>query len=190
MKSRFLFFIAIIILQSCSSVNITSDWDRESDLNSYNTFNILPRDSSNHIMINDFDWQRIKDAIIDEMTARGYTHQSGEADMDVGIHILLEDKTDIRAYTDYYGGYGYGGYGWGYGYGPYGGVGGSTTTISEYDYTQGTLILDIIDVKAKALLYQGIAVGTLKEGNVDREKRIHKVMAQIFAPYPIPKKKS
>ena len=84
----------------------------------------------------------------------------------------MEDKTDIRAYTDYYGGYGYGGYGWGYGYGPYGGMGGATTTVSQSDYTQGTLILNVMDAKEKFLLYQGIAVGTVQEGNSDRERRI------------------
>jgi hypothetical protein len=124
------------------------------------------------------------------MTARGYKHQPDNGDLDVGIHILLEDKTDIRAYTDYYGGYGYGGYGWGYGYGPYGGgMGGATTTISESDYTQGTLILNVMDSKARLLLYQGIAVGTVKEGNVDRERRIHKIIEKVYAPYPVPKSK-
>ena len=187
MKLRLLFFTAIILLQSCSSVNITSDWDREANFDDYKTFNILSRDSANQVIINDFDWRRIKDAIIVEMTARGYTHESDNGDLDVGIHILLQDKTDIRAYTDYYGGYGYGGYGWGYGYGPYGGMGGSTTTVSEYDYTQGTLILNVMDSKAKALLYQGIAVGTIEEGNADKEKRIHKVIGQVYAPYPVQK---
>ncbi len=189
MRLRLLFFAIIIILQSCSSVNITSDWDREANFNDYKTFNILSRDSANQVIINDFDWKRIKDAIITEMTARGYTHQPDNGDLDVGIHILLQDKTDIRAYTDYYGGYGYGSYRWGYGYGPYGGMGGSTTTITEYDYTQGTLILNIMDAKEKSLLYQGIAVGTVKEGNSDREKRVNKVMTQVFAPYPVPKAK-
>ena len=189
MKSGFLAVLAVIILQSCSSVNITSDWDREANFNDYKTFNILSRDEANAAIINDFDWKRIKDAIIDEMTARGYKHQPDNGDLDVGIHIILEDKSDMRAYTDYYGGYGYGGYGWGYGYGPYGGMGGATTTVSQYDYTQGTLILDVFDAKQKLLLYQGIAVGTVKEGNTDREKRIHKVIGQVYAPYPVPKSK-
>ncbi len=170
-------------------MNITSDWDRKANFNDYKTFNIFPRDSANQTFINDFDWKRIQDAINVEMVVRGYTFQAENADMDVGVHILLKDKTDVRAYTDYYGGYGYGGYRYGYGYGGYG-VGGSTTTISEYDYTQGTLILDVLDAKAKELLYQGIGVGTVKEGNVDREKRINKVIAQIFAPYPVKKIKS
>ena len=187
MKIRLLVFATLIIFQACSSVNITSDWDREANFDNYKTFKILPRDEANKAIINDFDWKRFQESITEEMNARGYTYQAENADLDVGIHILLEDKSDIRAYTDYYGTYGYGGYGWGYGYGPYGGIGGATTTVTQYDYTQGTLILNIMDAKEKQLLYQGIAVGTVKEGNVDREKRIHKVMAQVFAPYPVKK---
>jgi len=188
MQTRLLILTTFIILQSCSTVNITSDWDREANFTEYKTFTILSRDEANKAIINDFDWKRIKEAITKEMTARGYTYQDADADLDVGVHILLEDKTDVRAYTDYYGGYGYGGYGWGYGYGPYG-VGGATTTVTQTDYTQGTLILNVMDAKAKQLLYQGVAVGTVREGNVDREKRINNVIAKIYATYPVSKSK-
>ena len=130
------------------------------------------------LYINDFDWKRIKDAIIEEMTCKRLYHQTKAKLIWILVFTFyLKDKTDITAYTDYYGGYGYGRYGWGYG--PYG-VGGATTTVSEYDYTEGTLILDVLDTKAKSLLYQGIAVGTIKEGNVDREKRVHMVMGKSF----------
>ena len=170
MKLKILLFaIILIIMQSCSTISITSDWDRESNFTDYKTFSILPRDKANETMINDFDWKRIQEAITNEMTARGYTYQES-GDLDVGVHIILESKTDYTAYTDYYGAYGYRGYGWGYGYG----MGGATTTVAQTEYTQGTLILDVFDAKEKALMWEAIAVGTVKEGNVDREKRINK----------------
>jgi hypothetical protein len=188
MKSQLFIIIAFAILQSCSTVNVTSDWDREAKFTDYKTFGILKRDEANGAFINDFDWKRIEDSITSEMTARGYTLEYGETDLDVGVHILLENKTDVRAYTDYYGGYGYGGYRWGYGYGAYG-MGGTTTTVTETDYTQGTLILNVMDAREKALIWQGIAVGTVKEGNVDREKRINKIIGQMYAQNPFKKQK-
>lgn len=186
MKSRLLLFSAIIIvLQACSTVNVTSDWDREAKFSDFITFDILPRDEANQAIINDFDWKRLTDAITNEMKARGYSYQDNDADLDVGVHIILENKTDINAYTDYYGGYGYGGYGWGYGYGAYG----TTTTVTQTDYTQGTLILNVMDAREKRLLWQGIAVGTVKEGNSDREKRINSIIAKMYAQYPVKKTK-
>jgi len=187
---NFVFFIAVaLLIQSCtSSIEVTSDYDKKANFTSYQTFNFLPRDDQNQLIINEFDWKRLTEAIITEMEARGYKQGATDADMVVGIHIVLEEKTDVTAYSDYYGGYGYGG--WGYGYGGMGmgmGMGTSTTSYSETNYIQGTLIVDVINATEKKLLWQGIGIGTIDKKAENKTERVNNAIGKIFEQYPIPK---
>ena len=83
-------------------------------------------------------------------------------------------------------GMGYGGY---YGYGPAYGWGPSMstahTTFNEYEYTVGTLVVDVYDAKNKKLIWEGVAQGTIDENPRGREENIKKVVAQIMARYPV-----
>jgi hypothetical protein len=98
--------------------------------------------------------------------------------------LVSEQKTSKTAYTSYYGG----GAGRGYGRGRRGGgwgMGGSTTTYSESDYVQGTMVIDIFDNESIDLIWQGVGVGTIKEKPEKREKSLPKSIAKILKDFPI-----
>jgi hypothetical protein len=94
---------------------------------------------------------------------------------------VVDQKTSTTAYTNYYGGAGYGyrrgGWGWGSGH--------TTTTYSESDYLQGTLIMDVFDNESKELIWQGVATGTVKEKPEKREKSIPKTVGKLMKKFPI-----
>jgi hypothetical protein len=96
---------------------------------------------------------------------------------------MTQNKTQYNATTT---GMGYGGY---YGYGPRWGWGPgmtmSTTTVSEYNYTVGTLVIDVFDAKEEKLIWESIATKTVDDNPETREKNLPKVIAKIMAPYPI-----
>ena len=75
---------------------------------------------------------------------------------------------------------------YGYGYGRYGRpMGGySETRVSEY--TQGTLIIDIVDAASNELVWRGSTEGRVREKKTpeEREKRIRDAVAAILAEFP------
>ena len=79
---------------------------------------------------------------------------------------------------DYGGFYDYGpGYGWGGGH--------STTTIQNYEYEVGTLVIDVVDTKEKKLIWESIGTGTVDENPQSREKKLPKKVQKIMSKFPI-----
>ncbi|MEA1898720.1 MAG: DUF4136 domain-containing protein, partial [Bacteroidota bacterium] len=86
--------------------------------------------------------------------------------------------------------YGYGGYyGYGprYGWGPGYGMGNSTTTYNEYNYTVGTLIIDIYDAKAEQLIWESVGSKTITQDqdSAAKEQNIKKTANQMMYKYPV-----
>jgi hypothetical protein len=65
------------------------------------------------------------------------------------------------------------------------GMGTSTTTYSEQDYLQGTLVVDVFNKSEKKLIWQGVGQKTVDENPNTREKNAAKVAAAIMKPFPI-----
>jgi len=177
---KLLFPIILVFLYSCSTIHVTADYDKDVDFTAYKTFSLLNWRTDNSQLINDFDKERLEKAVINEMIARGYDYQQTGGDLAVSIFVILEDKTDYTSYNDYYGGYGY------Y-YGTPWGLGPARTTVSRYDYTQGTLIFNVFDAQQKKLVWQGTAVGEVDSNPQNREEGIPDAVAQVFMRYPVQK---
>jgi hypothetical protein len=74
--------------------------------------------------------------------------------------------------------------GWGYYY-PFGyGYGGGNYM---YTQTQGTLLIDVFDHRAKKLIWQGVGIGSVSDDQLQRQKNIPKVINKIFTKYPVRK---
>ena len=104
-------------------------------------------------------------------------------DMVLSTFIISEQKTSVTAYTNYYGGGAGRGYrgrrggGWGYG--------GSSTSYSESEYVQGTMVIDVFDKESTELIWQGVGVGTIQEKPEKREKSLPKAVSAIMKDFPI-----
>ena len=186
--------LIIVFLASCSSVQVTNNWDKKVDFKQFKTFSMYPWDKQNDKIINSYDRETITNAIKSEMERRGYKYVEKDGDLIVSNFVTLQNKTDYQAYTNHYGGYaGYGG-GWGYygspwavGYGWGPGYGGQTT-VTQVNYTQGTLIIDIFELKSKKLIWQGMGVGTVDDNLAARDRNLPKTISHIFRRFPVTKK--
>ena len=169
---------------SCSPVTVLSDVDKTVDFSQYKTFSFLGWQANSDKILNDLDKKRIHDAFGNEFEARGLTYVESGGDMDVTLFIVVDQKTTVTAYTNYYGG-GYGGYrrygyGWGMGY--------ANTTYSENDYMEGTLVMDAFDGKTKNQIWQGVAKSTITENPSKRETSIPKKVGLLMDKFPVAKK--
>jgi len=184
-KNVFLFLIAAIVLSGCSGIKVVSDFDPTVDFSQYKTFEYYGWLEESDKLLNDMDKKRIESAFGAEFEARGLKYVEEGGDIVVGLFIVTQQKTQTTATTTGMGGYGgYGGY---YGYGPGWGWGGghSTTTYSEYDYTEGTLVCDIYDKAKEQLVWEGIGTKTINDNPKNRDQTIAEAVKKIMADYPV-----
>lgn len=179
MKKLSFLLIILITFASCSTIRVSSDFDKSAPYANYNTYAFT--NEALALPINDLNKNRLIAAIETELTAKGFT-KSDNPDVFIDIQLKGEEvQTATATTTGGYPGYGYGGgyrYGWGGGF--------STTTIDYDTYVEGTLFIDMIDAQKKQLVWQGRGTKTLEPdaSQKRREENINYAVKQIFLQYP------
>ncbi|MGA9271456.1 MAG: DUF4136 domain-containing protein [Lutimonas sp.] len=164
---------------------VTADFDKSVDFNNYKTYSFGGWQDDSGKILNDIDKDRMRKAFQEEFAARNMKIVTENADAVVVLYLVINRETSTTAYTNYTGGMGYGARrGWGMGVGGVG-MGSSTTTFSENDYQQGTLVVDIYDASDKKLIWQGTSQSTVQENPSKREKTIPKRVGKLMKKYPI-----
>ncbi len=115
MKFQFLFLVGVIALASCSSISFTSDKDPDADFRQYKTLSYYGWADESSKVLNQLEKTRIETAFADEFKKRGISIQETGGDIIVSLYIVVDQKTGVTAYNNYYGAgpYGYRG-GWAY----------------------------------------------------------------------------
>jgi len=169
--------LAILVMASCSSVRVATDYDKKADFNDYQTYAFY-KPGIDQAKISDLDKRRILRSIDTEMAVKGLT-KSETPDLLVSIFTKENERVDV--YNNNFGG--------GWGWRPYyyrGFYGGSTVSRS----TEGSLFVDLIDTKTNELVWQGIGRSSLYTGSdiVKKEEQINKIVSEILMEYPPMKK--
>lgn len=183
MKIVNLSFIVLfgVLLANCSSVKVTSDSEKTTDFTQYKSYSFLGWQNDSDKVMNDFDKKRMHDAFKSEFQNRNLKFVEKEGDMSISLFIVVSKETSVTAYTNHYGGGGYGRYnryggGWG---------GSSTTSYSENDYLKGTMVMDAFDEQSGEQIWQGVAKATVQEKPEKREKSIPKTVGALMKKFPI-----
>ena len=167
--------VVALMLTSCVSVRVASDYDREVDFSEYKSYAFY-KPGIDQAEISDLDKKRILRAIEFELSKKGYMKSENP---DMLVSIFTKSRERINVYNNAWGwGPGY----WGWGWNPWwGGWGGTTATTS----TEGTLYIDLIDGEKKELVWQGIGRGYLAENNMEKkEERIRVFVNKIMERFP------
>ena len=186
-KTIIYLFLASVLFSSCSSLSVTSDYDKDADFAKFKTFEYYgwAKESDKHI--NDIDKRRIETAFSDEAYERGLSFVKENGDLIITLFIVIKQETETTANTSYYGG-GYGGYygyGPGWGWGPGMGMGYSNTYYSTYDYNVGTLVIDVYDKAEKKLIFEARASKTISSNPKKREESIKYIASEMMKDYPV-----
>ncbi|MFW0737837.1 DUF4136 domain-containing protein [Flavobacterium sp. T12S277] len=168
----------LLILASCSTVSVYSDYDKNVDFASYKTYAFF-KPGIDKVEISDLDKRRILRAIDDQMQAKGFT-KSENPDLLVNIFTKAREQVNVNQFSAGWG------YGWGWGWNPYMMYGGNQTTVSTS--TEGTLFIDLIDAKKKEMIWQGEGVGTLTKNVAKKDEKVAEFVTKILAQYPPVKK--
>jgi hypothetical protein len=175
----------LLIITACSSTpKITTDYNPDHNFGTIKTFHLVDKKRANNDLVND----RIISAINNYMGLKGVTATSAEqADMLVDFMVVTKDKTRVTSYNT---GYGYGGYAYrgaggrrGYGMGMSYGAG---NDVSVKSYTEGSLVIDLIDPAEKKVLWRGMGSATLKERSPEeRTELINRYTDAIITLMPL-----
>lgn len=193
MRNTLFTIIISIFISGCSSLSLSTDYDKKIDFSNFKTYRWHDENEHNKASVEYLDHimdQRIRSTIDNQLQSQNFTKaRDGQVDFWVNYSIVVEDRADIRTYNNYNGMYpGYGYYGRGYGY--YGGGFGmsysseSNTQITHYK--QGTLIIDIINPETDKLMWRGSADGRLPKGTdkKERDALIQEYVTRILSDFP------
>jgi hypothetical protein len=170
-------FLSLLTFTSCNVVNVTADYDRQADFNTYKTYSFHQK-GIEKLDINDLDKRRIIAAIEQNLAAKGFIKVT--SDPDLLVNLLASSTKEVDVNDNWYG-YGYGPYGY------YGGYwGGGYPTVSEY--TAGKIVIDIVDDKRNILVWQGIGSGLNLSNVSSKADRIPKAIDEILSKFPPQKK--
>lgn len=167
--SLFVFVISAVLLTSCNTVRVSYDFDRATDFNTYKTYNFHQK-GIDKLELNDLDKRRILAAIDVQMAAKGFTKSENPQ---LYVNVLASSKDKINIDNGYYGGY----------WGPY--WGGPSRV---YQYTSGTIIIDIVDNARNILVWQGAGSGLDVSNLNTKGDDIPKAIEEILAKFPPPAK--
>ncbi len=169
--------LLVVIITSCNSVRVVSDYDKNASFNNYKTFAFF-KTGIDKAEISDLDKRRILRAIETELMAKGFTKSDNP---DLLVSIFTKSSERINVFNN---GFGPGfGWGWGWGWSPFLWNNFNTTSVSRS--SEGSLYIDLIDAKKKELVWQGTGSGYLVTRNMEKkEARIKEFVTNIMEKYP------
>ncbi len=174
-------FAALILalLAGCSTLSVNYDYDDNFDFVQYKTYmwmdrpNVAPANAQHALETSDLLDGRIRNSIAGELSARGMSESAENPDFLVVHHVGAKEKIQV---TDW--GYSYSNHYWG-GYG--------NRQIDVYQFTEGTLIIDIVDASSKALVWRGSGTGVVEKARPTPEKqqaKLNEVVFKIMKSFP------
>jgi hypothetical protein len=172
---KYIYFIlpVLLLLASCSpGINVSSDYDIATNFRQFKTFGwyqdkAKAKTNPDSVGYDTFFDKRIKKAIETQLKTQGLTYSDSNPDIYINYKAGFSNESRVRNNYPY--GYGY------YGY-PFGGT-------SVQQYKEGTITIDMVDVKKNELLWRGIGEMEVNNRNISEEK-LYDAVTNILRQYP------
>jgi uncharacterized protein DUF4136 len=173
--------IGLVLAAGCASQQVTTDYSPATSFTQFRTFALVaPPDTAGQQLLD----QRVRNAVQAQLDAKGLAATDREhADLFVGYGMV--DKTHKEVYTSR-DGWGWGG-GWGWRYWRWGVAWPMTVQRRVETYTDGTVVVNLIDAKTKQVVWEGEVddVVNLPVTNpVRATQQIDAAVAKLFTKYP------
>jgi hypothetical protein len=191
-----LIFISFIFNNCTTTTHIYSDSVKGTDFTKYKTYAWLPgkKDTATKsVLNNEIVQQNIRQRVNMEMENRGFKLDTTKPDVLVLVHTMFEQKKDVvqtplySSYDYFYPGF-YTGIWYPYYYGYYYNVPRVVGyDIREVQYTEGTIVIDIIDREKNTLVWRGWAENRISKPD-EFQKTLGSKIGKIFEKYPVQSK--
>jgi hypothetical protein len=192
----FLTAAAAFTLAACApSIQVRTALSPDASLHGLHTFRVLPTpkpkiagvvsSTNDPMLVNSISNRALRADLAREFAGLGYVATDSNPDFCVAYYASTKQQLDVNSWD-----YGYtwqprwwSGWGrrWGRGWGPDWGMQ-STPIVTQY--TQGTLIVDVIDPKTKELLWRGQGMAAVSENEQLYEQDLQKAVEAIVDKFP------
>lgn len=178
---RWMMAACVLLLAACATgPRITSDVDPSANFAQYRSFAFyspLAIEAQGYATLTS---GRIKNAARAQMEARGYVYDETSPDLWVNLNAYMQEKTDVVSMPevdyDYY---------YSYRARRYVSVPYWRDRTEVYQYTEGTMNVDLVDAAQNRLVWTGVAVGRVGRATPEeRAAKIDAAVADIFLRYP------
>lgn len=176
--------ILAALTTGCLGVPVRTDHDPDVDFGALESFAWLDpplreepavagQESFDPIVYNSLLDQRVRDAVEQALTDRGFRKDDGEPDFVIRYRVVSRPVT--RSYPVFVGGAGY----------HHRGVHSHAGVQRTENYLSGTLILDVIDPLTERITWRGWAEARTRDGHLDAA-RVSRYVTGILARFPPP----
>lgn len=155
-------FLAVLVFAGVSTVmaaTVKSDFDSTFEFTRPKHFSWITLENKEFPLAH----PRIIKAIEAQLTAKGLQAVDVGGDVNVAYHVAVGTRTEI---TDW-------------GYRPRWG-----NSIDVYQYTEGTIVVDMIDSTHDKLVWRGSATDVISDKPETNAKRLNNAMAKLFKKFP------
>ena len=175
------FGMGLLLAAGCASQRVTTDYSPGTSFSQFRTFAlVMPPDTGAQQLLD----QRVRRAVQAQLMAKGLTLADRQsADLYVGYGMVDKTHREVYSYDD---GWGWG-RGWGWRYWRWGVAWPMRTYRRVETYTNGTVVVHLVDAKTKQVVWEGeIAdVLNLPVNDPDRAtKAVDAAVAKLFTKFP------
>jgi hypothetical protein len=171
-----------MLLCACSTVSVTTDYDRSVPFGSYHTYAVEPPPQVPPLSPSSDS--ALRNTLRETLAARGIREVTpgDKPDLAVVPHLSQQKEYSVQQYADW----GYGPATWPYPSGYYGMWAGAPRTYTTINsYNEGTMLLDFVDTSKQKLVFRGVAnavVGSPESNAKKIEEAVRKIVAKLPAP--------
>ncbi len=173
--------LGLVLLSGCMRAQIKYDYDARADYASFRTFDWMaaPKRAKDKAVKTDnaIMERRVKGAIERELVARGFkVEPTLDPDFLVTYYPVYTNR-HYRTATHV---------GMGWGYRPFRGVRTGVVMSKQHTYTEGSIVVEIVDFKTNQLVWQGAAVGALTgiQSAEEAEATVNREVPRLLAGFP------
>jgi len=178
--------LPFLLLSGCGSVDVNSRADSHTDFARYHTFNFAPApESPGGQNISPADRERVMGAIRQQMERRAF-RMASNPDLVVSAFLRTQESTYDKSNPDNQGG-------------------SLVENVQKHygiindeklgpapvvNYTEGTLVVQLTDVRSQKPVWQGVARGVMHQGQSPEkaEARIREAVSGMFERFPAPER--
>jgi hypothetical protein len=150
--------------------NVTYDFDRSTDFARLRTYAWV----RGTVLADDLNHRRVVGAIDAQLAQKGLRRleTSTDADVLVAYHATFDRDLQINGFASGWGGYRF--------------AGPRTGTARAEEILVGTLVVDVVDAKARTIVWRGVASKDIdvNASPEKREKNINRTAEKLFKNYP------
>ncbi len=165
--------VALLVGACGSSISTNTDYDPGADFSGYSTYSWIDSQGA----VDNITSSRIRAAVDAEMSARGFQQDTRNPDLAISYQVPTRERTSFQTInTGWGGGYGWGGWGMGMG----------TSTTTQYNWTEGSLILAMFDADTKNMVWTGTATTELHENRTpeERQELVNEAVSKLLDDFP------